>query len=170
MIISRWILIRMGNFSDISCKEIQKGKFMLKKTFFPKFGRFGRSLFFLYCLLSLDLFLHTYLGVEGCGCTWTHPMTHTHKLGRVPLDKGSARRKYRYLTTRNTHDRYQCHGWNSNPQSQQASGRRHTPQQDQHLREHIEKYGRAGQATDDNIERMRIAYWITNDTNKHSDM
>jgi hypothetical protein len=34
----------------------------------------------------------------------------------------------------------------------------------------MEKYGRAGQATDDNIiGRMRIACWITEATDTHSD-
>jgi hypothetical protein len=40
----------------------------------------------------------------------------------------------------------------------------------QYLREYIEKYSRARQATDDNIiRRMRIAYWITKATNMHSE-
>jgi hypothetical protein len=34
----------------------------------------------------------------------------------------------------------------------------------------VEKYDRAGQATDDNItRRMRVAYWITKATNIHSE-
>jgi hypothetical protein len=34
----------------------------------------------------------------------------------------------------------------------------------------MEKYGRAGQATDDNIiRRMRIACWVTKDTNTDSE-
>jgi hypothetical protein len=34
----------------------------------------------------------------------------------------------------------------------------------------VEKYGRARQATDDNIiRRMRIAYWITKATDTHSE-
>jgi hypothetical protein len=34
----------------------------------------------------------------------------------------------------------------------------------------VEKYGRAGQATDDNIiRRMRIAYWINKATDRHSE-
>ena len=34
------------------------------------------------------------------------------------------------------------------------------------LRDNVEKYGRAGQATDDNIiRRMRFACWITKATN-----
>ena len=34
----------------------------------------------------------------------------------------------------------------------------------------MEKYGRAGQATDDNIiQRVRIAYWLTKVTNTHSE-
>jgi hypothetical protein len=33
----------------------------------------------------------------------------------------------------------------------------------------MEKYGKAGQATDDNISRMRIACWTTKATGKHSE-
>jgi len=50
-------------------------------------------------------------------------------IGRIPLGEWSARR--RDLTTHNTHnrqtDKHPCPGWNSNPQSQQTSGRRPTP-------------------------------------------
>ena len=52
-------------------------------------------------------------------------------IGRIPLDEWSARRRDLYLTTHNTHnrqtDKYPCPRWDSNPQSQQASGRRPTP-------------------------------------------
>jgi hypothetical protein len=38
------------------------------------------------------------------------------------------------------------------------------------LRDNVEKYGRARQATDDNItRRMRFACWITKATNTHSE-
>jgi hypothetical protein len=51
--------------------------------------------------------------------------------GRIPLDEWSARRRELYLTTHNTHnrqtDKHPCPGWDSNPQSQQASSRRPTP-------------------------------------------
>ena len=47
--------------------------------------------------------------------------------GRTPLDEWSARRRDLYLTTHNTHHKYPCHRWDSNPRSQQASGRRPTP-------------------------------------------
>jgi hypothetical protein len=34
----------------------------------------------------------------------------------------------------------------------------------------VEKYGRAGQATDDNIiRRMRFEYWVTKSTDTHSE-
>jgi len=32
----------------------------------------------------------------------------------------------------------------------------------------VEKYGRAGQATDDNIRSMRFAFWVPNATNSHA--
>jgi hypothetical protein len=37
------------------------------------------------------------------------------------------------------------------------------------LKDNVEKYGRAGQATDDNIiRRMRIAYWLPKPTYTHT--
>jgi hypothetical protein len=47
-------------------------------------------------------------------------------LGRTPLDEWSARRRDLYLTTHNTHNT-PCPWWDSNLQSQQASGHRPTP-------------------------------------------
>jgi hypothetical protein len=56
---------------------------------------------------------------------------HTHfrhtTLGRTPLDEWSARRRNLYLTTL-TRDRHPCPRRDSNPRSQQASGRRPTPE------------------------------------------
>jgi len=58
-------------------------------------------------------------------------LDHTQRrttVGRTPLDEWSARRRDLYLTTHNTHNRQtSISRWNSNPQSQQASGRRPTP-------------------------------------------
>ena len=50
-------------------------------------------------------------------------------LGRTPLDEWSARRRGLYVTTHNTHKRetHPCPRRDSNPQSQQANGRRPTP-------------------------------------------
>ena len=47
--------------------------------------------------------------------------------GRTPLDEGSARRRDLYLTTLNTYNKHPFPWWDSNPQSQQASGHRPTP-------------------------------------------
>ena len=54
-------------------------------------------------------------------------LDHTQRrttVGRTPLDERSARRRDLYLTTHNTHDRHPCSRCDSNPHSQQASGRR----------------------------------------------
>jgi hypothetical protein len=56
-----------------------------------------------------------------------HTLRHT-TLDRTPLDEGPARRRDLYLTTHNTHNRHPCPRWDSNPQSQQASGCTPTPQ------------------------------------------
>jgi hypothetical protein len=53
---------------------------------------------------------------------FTITLRHT-TLGRTPLDELSARRRDLYLTTHTlARDRYPCPRWNSNLQSQQASG------------------------------------------------
>jgi len=44
-------------------------------------------------------------GTEGYPCTWSHSRTHTHTIGRTPLDEWSARLRHLCLTTRNTHNR-----------------------------------------------------------------
>jgi hypothetical protein len=62
--------------------------------------------------------------------SFTRFLDHTQRrttVGRTPLDERSARRRDLYLTTHNTHVRHPCLRWDSNPQSQQASGRRPTP-------------------------------------------
>jgi len=53
---------------------------------------------------------------------------HTRHItvGRTPLDEWSARRRDLYLTTLTT-DKHPWPRWDSNPQSQQASGHRPTP-------------------------------------------
>jgi hypothetical protein len=48
-----------------------------------------------------DLFNLLIVGV----CAWPHSITHTHTLGKTPLDEGSARRTELYLTAHNTHKR-----------------------------------------------------------------
>jgi len=48
-------------------------------------------------------------------------------LGRTPLDEWSARHRDLYLTTQNTHSKHPCPRLDSNPQSQQARGRRPMP-------------------------------------------
>ena len=62
--------------------------------------------------------------------SFTRFLDHTRHttVGRTPLDEWSARRRDLYLITRNTHNRHPCPRWRSNPPSQQASGRRPTPQ------------------------------------------
>jgi hypothetical protein len=61
------------------------------------------------------------------GSSFTRFLDHTQRrttVGRTPLDEWSARHRDLYLTTHNTHNRHPCLQWDSNPQSQQASGRR----------------------------------------------
>jgi len=63
--------------------------------------------------------------------SFTRFLDHTQRrttLGRTPLDEWSARRRDLYLTTHNTHNRRtSVPRWDSNIQSQQASGRTPTP-------------------------------------------
>jgi len=58
---------------------------------------------------------------------WSHSVRH-NKLGRTSLNKQSARPRDLCLTTHNTqHRKHPCLQWDSNPKSQQASGRRPMP-------------------------------------------
>ena len=62
--------------------------------------------------------------------SFTRFIDHTQRrttVGRTPLEEWSARRRDLYLTTYNNHNRYSRPRRDSNPQSQQASGRRPTP-------------------------------------------
>ena len=57
-------------------------------------------------------------------------LDHTQRritVGMTPLDEWSASRTDLHLTTHNTHNKHPCPRWDSNPRSQQASGRRPTP-------------------------------------------
>jgi len=56
---------------------------------------------------------------------FTITLRHT-ALGRIPLHEWSARGTDLYLTTYNTYKRHFCPRWDSNQQSQQASGRKPT--------------------------------------------
>ena len=56
---------------------------------------------------------------------------HTRRrttVGRTPLDEWLAGHRCLYLTIHYTKNRQPCPRWDSNPQSQQASGRRPTPE------------------------------------------
>ena len=62
----------------------------------------------------------------------TRFLDHTQRratVGRTPLKEWSVRRRDLYLTTHTTltTDKHPCPGWDSNPRSQQASGRRPMP-------------------------------------------
>ena len=63
------------------------------------------------------------------GSSFLRFLDHTQwrtTVDRTPLDEWSAGRRDLYLTTHNTTDRHPCPRWDSNPQSQQTSGRRPT--------------------------------------------
>jgi hypothetical protein len=75
---------------------------------------------------SLPL-LPTHSRCQYCSFSHDHNQTHT-KVGRTPLDEGSARCRDLYLTTQTlTKDKHPCLRWDSNPLSQQALGRKSTP-------------------------------------------
>jgi hypothetical protein len=68
--------------------------------------------------------------VRSSSCT--RSLDHTQRrttVGRIPLGECSARRRDLYLTTltKLQTDKHPCPRWDSNPQSQQASGRKPTP-------------------------------------------
>jgi hypothetical protein len=74
----------------------------------------------------LSYFDSVYTVIVGAEVIVVPYLTQWHTiLGRTPPDEGSARR----MTSDNihTHIRYPCPRWDSNPQSQPASGRRRMP-------------------------------------------
>jgi hypothetical protein len=79
--------------------------------------------FFLSSVLS-----SAYLLIVGVEVIVALDHTQTHKLGRTPLDEGSARRRTStWQRTTPPRDRHPCLRRDSNPQWPQASGRRPTP-------------------------------------------
>ena len=83
--------------------------------------------YFRYCCVCL--FLARQLPHWTRASPFARFLDHTQRrntVGRTPLDEWSARRRDVYLTT-HTADRHSCPRRDSNPQSQQASGRRPTP-------------------------------------------
>ena len=100
--------------------RVIKSRTMDVESSVAQIGRMGHAQIFFFLWL--------------CGPTWAMAssflrfLDHTQRritVGRTPLDAWSARRRDLYLTTHNT-DRHPCPRWDSNPQSQQASGRRPT--------------------------------------------
>jgi len=72
------------------------------------------------------LFLYVTRAPSGSGPPYYRGFTITLRhitLGRTPLDAETSTWQHTTLTT----DRYPCPRYDSNPQSQQARGRRHTP-------------------------------------------
>jgi len=94
----------------------------------PLYNSFFLPSFLSIFFLILTSFYLTVVGVEGYCCTWSHSMTHTHKLSRTPLDEELAFRRdlstWKHTTL--TGDRHLCPQQDSNPKSQQANARRPT--------------------------------------------
>jgi hypothetical protein len=96
---------------------------------------------FLRCIFSLLLgkimpenyffFLWPFDPISGHGLPYGALRSYslgTRTIGRTSLDKLLTRRRSLYLTTHNTHKRkITMPPLDSNPQSQKANGRRHTP-------------------------------------------
>jgi hypothetical protein len=90
----------------------------------------------LWCFFNNCIYYYYYF-LWLCSPAWamasssTRFLDHTQRrttVGRTPLDEWSARRRDLYLTTHNTQQtNIHAPWWDSNPRSQQASGRRPTP-------------------------------------------
>ena len=97
------------------------------RPFFPSFfvSLFLSSLPSFFLILT-SFYLHTYRYYRKSKVLFLRLVTlnDTPSLGRSPLGKRPVRRRDLYLTTHNTHDRHPCPRWDSNAQSQQASGLR----------------------------------------------
>lgn len=79
----------------------------------------------LFC--SSALFYLLTVRVEDYRFTWSHSVTYT-KLRRTPMDDGLARNRDLHLITHKTRKRQTPMPWrDSNPQSQQVTGRRPAP-------------------------------------------
>ena len=76
-------------------------------------------------------FLWRYDPTRAMASSFLRFLYHTQRrttVCRTPLDEWSARRRDLYLTTHDTHNRQtSMPRWDSNPRSQQGSGRRSTP-------------------------------------------
>ena len=80
-------------------------------------------------IIFLFFFLWRCDSTRAMASSFLRFLDHTQRritVRRTPLDEWSARRRDLYLTTLTTH-RHSCPLWDSNPRSQQASGRRPTP-------------------------------------------
>ena len=75
-----------------------------------------------------DFFYLLFVGVEGYCCTWSHLMTQTHWVGCPWTRDRPVTETTTWQHTTFSRDKHPCPRRDSNPQSQQANGRRHTPQ------------------------------------------
>jgi hypothetical protein len=86
---------------------------------------------YLHSMLVIYLFFRRDSPQWALASSFTRFLDHTQRritVGRIPLDEWSFRRRDLYLTRHNTHNRQTSMlWWDSNPQSQQGSGRRPTP-------------------------------------------
>ena len=73
----------------------------------------------LFCQLTVDL--------DGYHRSWPHSNTHTHSVGLLWTSDQPIAETSTWQHTTLTRDRHPCRRRDSNPQSQQASGRRPTP-------------------------------------------
>ena len=153
MIIPRSVLLKMRNVLDKSCRENQNTHFEFSNFFFENRAvyeimwqniletsrpqiKIWRMCIACWITKAIDtnsdyvFFSHGATIPSGPGpphCRgFTITLRHT-TLGRTPLDAWLARRRDLYLTTYNNRNRHPCPRRDSNPQSQQASGRRPTP-------------------------------------------
>ena len=118
----------------------------LQRTVSRKFRVVQKAKNFLNSRETISFPRHIFLFFPGvsthCGCIFTARqralassfsgfLDQTQRratIGRTTLEDWSVRRRDLYLTTHNTHNKHPCTGWDSNPRSQQASGRTPTPQ------------------------------------------
>jgi hypothetical protein len=77
--------------------------------------------FFLSSFLILSSFYLFAVGVEGYCCTWSHLDT-PHSIGLLWTKDRPVAVTSTWQQTTPTTDRHPCTRWDSNPQSQQASG------------------------------------------------
>jgi len=103
-------------------------------NFHVKMNKYLLLMIFIYFLFLTILFAFGATAPQWArDYSFTRFLDHTQRrtrVGRTPLGEWSARHRGLYMITHNTHNKHPCPRLDTNPWSQQASGRKPTPLKD----------------------------------------